>query len=149
MSAYDDAPGGSHRVGVDDDAHPDVADQSLGTMVTNLSNDLSKLMRQEVALAKAELKDEVAKAGKGAGMLAGAAFAGWMVAIFLSATIMWALDKVMDLTWATLIVTLLWGIAAAALFVVGRKTLQSIDPKPQQTVESLKEDAQWLKPQKS
>jgi hypothetical protein len=55
----------------------------------------------------------------------------------------------MDLTLAALIVTLLWGIAAAVLGLSGKKKLQALNPKPEQTIDSLKEDAQWLKAQKS
>lgn len=129
--------------------HIQSSDESLGEMVSQLTTDLATLTRQEMALAKAELRDEVKKAGKGVGMLGGAAFAGWMLALFLSITIMWALDEVMDLVWAALIVAVLWGIAAAVLYTSGRKALSEVNPKPEQTVDSLKEDAKWLKTQKS
>ncbi len=128
---------------------PDVEDQSVGALVGRMSTHLSQLMRQEMALAKAELQEEAKQAAKGAGMLAGAGFAAWMVAIFATVTLMWLLDKAMDLTLAALIVTLLWGIAAAALFVVGRNQLKQVNPKPEQTVESWKEDKEWLKAQKN
>jgi len=128
---------------------PDVEDQSVGSLVGRMSTHLSTLMRQEMELAKVELREEATKAAKGAGMLAGAAFAGLMVAIFISLTLMWLLDKAMDLTWATLIVTLLWAAIAAVLFAIGRKNLKQVNPKPEQTVESLKEDKEWLKAQKN
>jgi uncharacterized membrane protein YqjE len=128
---------------------PDVEDQSVGSLVGRMTTHLSELMRQEIALAKVELQAEAQKAAKGAGMLAGAGFAAWMVAIFASFTLVWLLDKAMDLWLAALIVTLLWGVAAAALFVVGRKQLKQVNPKPEQTVESLKEDKEWLKAQKN
>jgi uncharacterized membrane protein YqjE len=128
---------------------PDVEDESVGSLVGRMTTHLSELMRQEIALAKAELQAEAQKAAKGAGMLAGAGFAAWMVAIFASFTLVWLLDKAMDLWIATLIVTLLWGVAAAALFVTGRKQLKQVNPKPEQTVESLKEDKEWLKAQKN
>lgn len=124
-------------------------DESVGELVSQLTSDLGDLTRQELALAKAELQAEAKKAGKGAGMLGGAAFAGWMVALFVSFTIMWALDEAMDLIWAALIVAALWAVVAAVLAMRGRKELQEVSPKPDQTVESLKEDAQWLKPRKS
>ncbi|QNE17659.1 phage holin family protein [Kribbella qitaiheensis] len=133
------------------DGRPDrlSMDESVGEMVSKLTTDLGQLTRQELALAKAELQAEAKKAGKGAGMLGGAAVAGWMVALFLSLTVMWALDEAMDLIWAALIVAALWGVAAAVLATSGRKQLQQVDPKPDQTVESLKEDARWLKTRKS
>jgi uncharacterized membrane protein YqjE len=120
-------------------------DESVGELVSQLTTDLGDLTRQELALAKAELQAEAKKAGKGAGLLGGAALAGWMVALFLSLTIMWALGEAMDLVWAALIVTALWAIAAAVLATTGRKELREVSPKPDQTVESLKEDAKWLK----
>ncbi|WP_328523180.1 phage holin family protein [Kribbella sp. NBC_00359] len=124
-------------------------DESVGQLVSQLTTDLGQLTRQELALAKAELQAEAKKAGKGAGMLGGAAFAGWMVALFLSLTVMWALDEAMDLIWAALIVAAIWAVVAAVLATTGRKELQEVNPKPDQTVESLKEDAKWLKTRKS
>ena len=128
---------------------PDVEDQSVGALVGRMTTHLSDLMRQELALAKAEIRAEAQKAAKGAGMLAGAGFAAWMVAVFASVTLMWLLDKAMDLWLAALIVTLLWGAVGAVLFVTGRNQLKQVNPKPEQTVESLKEDKEWLKAQKN
>lgn len=144
--------GGSTAVGATaaPSAHPDVEDQSLGSLVGRLSSDVSTLMRQELALAKAELREEGKKAGKGAGMLGGAGLAGYFVLLFLSLTLMWALgDELMPLWAAALIVMVLWAIAAAVLFVMGRKQLKEVNPKPEQTVETLKEDKEWVKAQKS
>ncbi|MEV4263952.1 phage holin family protein [Kribbella sp. NPDC049584] len=141
MTVGDRPPGsGMHRLSVD---------ESVGELVSQLTSDLGQLTRQELALAKAELQVEAKKAGKGAGMLGGAAFAGWMAALFVSLTAMWALDKVMDLIWAALIVAVVWAVVAVVLAAKGRKELQEVNPKPDQTVESLKEDAKWLKTQKS
>lgn len=128
---------------------PDVEDESVGSLVGRLTTHVSQLMQQELALAKAELRDEVKQAGKGAGMLAGAGFAGWMLAIFASLTLMYLLEMGMNITLAALIVSLLWAAVAAALFVMGRKQLKQVNPKPEQTVESLKEDKEWLKAQKN
>lgn len=124
-------------------------DESVGELVSQLTTDLGELTRQELALAKAELQTEAKKAGKGAGMLGGAAFAGWMVALFVSLTVMWALDEAMDLIWAALIVAVVWAVVAVVLAMTGRKELREVNPKPDQTVESLKEDAKWLKTRKS
>ncbi len=124
-------------------------DESVGRLVSQLTTDLGQLTRQELALAKAELQAEAKKAGKGAGMLGGAAFAGWMVALFISLTVMWALDEAMDLIWAALIVAAAWAVVATVLAMTGRKELREVNPKPDQTVESLKEDAKWLKSRNS
>lgn len=142
-STYEPERAGGER------AESDSEDRSLGSLVSSLSGDMSKLMRQELTLAKAELREEAKEAGKAAGMLGGAAFAAWMTAIFLSVTLMWLLWKAMDLTLAALVVALLWGVAAAVLGFAGKKKLQGLNPKPEQTIDSLKEDAQWLKAQKN
>lgn len=146
-----DLGGGAHAVssGGSTTSHPDVENESLGSIVSRVSSDLSTLMRQELALAKAELTEEAKTAGKGAGMLAGAGVAGWMAILFLSMTLMWALGNAMDLTWAALIVTVLWAVVAGVLAIQGRNTLKQVNPKPEATVQSLKEDAQWLKAQKN
>jgi hypothetical protein len=132
-----------------DQSRPDVENESVGSLVSQLTSDFSTLVRQEVALAKAELTEEAKKAGKGAGMLAGAGFAGWMIAVFATVALMLALGSFMALGWAALIVTVLWAIVAAVLFSMGRKQLKQVNPKPEQTVQSLKEDKEWVKAQKS
>jgi F0F1-type ATP synthase assembly protein I len=148
-----------------EEGHPNVEGTSVGQLIGEVTRDLSTLMRQELELAKAELRadankatDEVkaqaGKAGKGAGMLAGAGVAGLMLAVFLSCALWWALENVMDAGLAALIVAVLWGIIAAVLYSVGRKTLKTIDftrlkqinPKPEQTVETLQQVPGALKP---
>jgi hypothetical protein len=128
-----------------DDRREEVEQTSVGELIGNISNDLSTLFRQEVELAKAELKQEASKAGKAAGMLGAAGYAGHLTAVLLSFALVFALGNVMDLGWAALIVGAIWGIAAAVLFVNGRKKLKTVDPVPHRTVDTLKEDAQWLK----
>lgn len=124
---------------------PDVSDRSLGELVGELTSDLSKLMRQEVELAKVELKAEASKAGKAGGMLAGAGVLGHLALVFASLTLMFALANVMDLAWAALIVTVLWAVVAGVLAMVGKKKLAEVNPKPERTIETLKEDARWAK----
>jgi hypothetical protein len=118
---------------------------SVGEIIGEISDDLSNLFRQEVELAKAEIRQEAAKAGKAARMLGGAGLAGYMVALFLTFAVMFGLGNVMDLGWAALIVMVIWGVIGAALYAVGRNKLRTVSPVPRQTVETLKEDGQWLK----
>ncbi|MET9225772.1 phage holin family protein [Lentzea sp. NPDC003310] len=120
-------------------------DASLGDLVSELTGDLSKLMRQELELAKAEIRQEAAKAGKAGGMLAAAGFAGYMTTVLISLALVFALGAVMPLGWAALIVAALWGIAGAVLYSTGRAKLRTVNPKPERTVETLKEDAEWAK----
>ncbi|GAA1314930.1 phage holin family protein [Saccharothrix xinjiangensis] len=118
---------------------------SLGELVGELTQDLSKLMRQELELAKAEIRQEASKAGKAAGMLGAAGFAGYMTAVLLSLALVFALGAIMPLGWAALIVAALWGIAGFALFSTGRARLRTVSPKPERTIETLKEDAEWAR----
>ena len=118
---------------------------SLGQLVGELTEDLSRLMRQELELAKAELRQEASKAGKAAGMLGAAGFAGYMTAVLLSLALVFALGSLMGLGWAALIVAVLWGAAGFALFSTGRKRLRDVNPKPERTIETLKEDAEWAR----
>jgi hypothetical protein len=118
---------------------------SIGEIIGEISDDLSQLFRQEVELAKAEVRQEATKAGKAAGMLGGAGLAGYMVALFVTLALMFGLGNVMDLGWAALIVAVVWGVVGAVLYAAGRNRLRTVTPVPRQTVETLKEDAQWLK----
>jgi hypothetical protein len=118
---------------------------SLGEIISDISAGLSELFRKEVELAKAEIRVEASKAGKAAGMFGGAGVAAWLTAIMLSLALAFGLGNVMDLGWASLIVAVLWAIIAAVLFVVARGKAKEVSPMPRQTVDTLKEDAQWLK----
>ena len=119
---------------------------SVGELVGSVATDLSTLMRQELELAKAELSDEAKKAGKGAGMLGGAGYAAHMVSLLLTVALVLALGSFLPDAVAALIVAALWAVIAAVLFVRGRAALKSVNPKPEQTIESLKEDKQWASP---
>jgi hypothetical protein len=124
---------------------PDVSDLSVGQLVGQMTSDASKLFKAELDLAKAELKDELQTAGRGAGMLTGAGVGAVFVLSFLSLALMFALGTVMGLGWAALIVAALWGIAAAVLAASGRSALKQVRPGIPETVESVKEDARWVK----
>ncbi|MEU6739955.1 phage holin family protein [Streptosporangium sandarakinum] len=121
------------------------AEPSLGQLVGEVGEDLSKLFRQEVELAKAEIRQEASKAGKAAGMLSGAGVAGLVVALFVSLAVMFGLGAVMPLGWAALIVAVVWAVIGGVLYTNGRKRMSEVSPKPEQTVETLKEDARWAR----
>jgi hypothetical protein len=123
----------------------DVSNVSVGELVGQVAQDLSTLMRQELDLAKAEVKQEVTKTGKAAGMMGAAGFAGYMVLLFASIAAWWGLANVMDQGWAALIVTGIWAVIGAVLFVVGRRRLKEVNPKPERTIETVKELPDALK----
>jgi predicted butyrate kinase (DUF1464 family) len=120
-------------------------DGSVGELVSAVSADAQTLFRQEVELAKAEMRQEATKAGKAAGMFGGAGFAGYMVALFLSLAAAAALDNVLDAVWAALIVTGGWAVIGAVLFVLARSRMRSVSARPDQTMETLKENARWAR----
>ena len=110
---------------------------SLGDLLGEVTSDLSTLMRQEIELAKAELKQSATRAGRGAGMLGGAGYAALMAVFFLSVALWWALGYLTGLGWSAVIVAVIWGAIALVLFVVGRKQLKSVEGAPR-TVETIK-----------
>ncbi|MFJ4209492.1 phage holin family protein [Paenarthrobacter sp. NPDC089675] len=127
------------------EAHIKAETVPLGELLGDLTRDVSTLMRQEVELAKAELKESATKAGKGAGMLGGAAWAGHLAVVFLSLALWWALGQLVGLGWSAVIVAVIWGIIAAVLASMGRKELKTIQGLPR-TAETVKEIPPTLKP---
>ena len=113
--------------------------RDLGQIVSDLTSHFSELMRQEVALAKAEVQSSAKQAGKGAGMLGGAALAGNLALVFLSLAAWWALAILIGdhdhpaLGWAGLIVAVVWAIIAGALAASGKSKLKDVDGLPQTT----------------
>ena len=128
---------------------PKQADRSLGELVAEMSAELSSLMRAEVQLAKVELKEEVGKAGKAGGMFGAGAVTGYFALLFASLALAWLLDQAIPRSLAFFVVAVLYGVAAAVLIARGRAEMKNVDPVPRQTVETLKEDVEWVKAQKS
>lgn len=140
------ADSGASRITAEEAGRPDVEGVSVGQLISEVTTDLSTLMRQELELAKAELKAEASKAGKGAGMLGAAGLAGYFLLLFLSIALWWGLGSLLGARgWSALIVAALWGIAAAVLASMGRKKLKEVQPTPERTVETLKEVPDALK----
>ena len=126
-------------------AHAKAETSSLGDLLGEVTRDMSTLMRQEVELAKVELRQSATRAGKGSGMLAGAGVAGHFVLLFLSLALWWALGTLMGLGWSGVVIAVIWAIVAAVLASMGRKELKAIKGLPQ-TTETLQEIPPTLKP---
>jgi hypothetical protein len=123
----------------------DARERPIGELVKDLSSQTSTLVRKEIELARAEIQQKGKVAGKGAGMLAGAAVAGLLALGALTAALIALLDKAMATWVAALIVMALWAIVALVLAKTGQKALQRATPPAPQTVETVKEDIQWAK----
>lgn len=112
-------------------------ERSLGELVSEVTQDLSTLMRQEIELAKAEAAQTAKDAGKGAGMLSGAAYGAGMVLLFLSIALWWALGNLMGYGWSALVVAVVWAVIAGVLALMGKKEIQQA-PGMDRTTDSLK-----------
>jgi hypothetical protein len=124
-------------------------ERSIGALVGEATSELSLLVRKEVELAKLEMKEQGARAADSAKYLGIAAFCGYLAAVLLSFAAAWGLAEVMPASVAFLIVAVVLGVVAGVAFLAGRKRLHELHPIPEETVETLKEDVQWLKSRKS
>ena len=120
------------------------AETSLGDLLGEVTRDLSTLMRQELELAKAELRQSAARAGMGAGLLGGAGYAAIMAVLFLSIALWWGLGYLVGNGWSGLIVAGLWALIGLVLYLMGRKELKTVKGAPR-TVDSLKKIPDTLK----
>ncbi len=123
--------------------------ESLGDLFSRLTTDLSKLMHDEVELAKVELKESAREAGTAGASLGAAGVFGLLALLLLSFAAAWGLAEVLPEGVGFLIVGGAYGVVALALLAFGRQRLKTIKPVPEQTVETLKEDVAWAKQQMS
>lgn len=128
----------------------DVSQVGVGDILRGVTADLSKLVSQEIELAKLEVKAEAKKAGTIAGAFGGAGAAGYFAVLFLSLTLMFLLAGWFNsLTWAALVVFVVWAAVGAVLFLRARALAKTLNPVPEVTVQTLKEDQEWLKTRNS
>ena len=106
---------------------------TVGELFSEVAEDLSTLMRQEVELAKAELRQSAIRAGKGAGLLAGAGVSGHMVLLFASVAAWWGIGDATGHGWSALIVAAIWLMIAAVLGLMGRREIGAVPGIPQTT----------------
>lgn len=119
---------------------------SLGELFSEVTSDLSALLRKEVELAKTEAREEISQAGKAAGMLGAAGVAGWLALVMLSLALAWLIDQGLNRALSFAIVGVLWAIGAAVLATTGKRRLSQIETLPQ-TKETIKEDVEWARTQ--
>jgi hypothetical protein len=121
------------------------ATTSLGDLLGNVTKDVSTLMRQEIALAKAEISDSAKKAGKGAGLLGGAGYAGLMAVFFLSVALMVGLGYLFDdQAWGAVVVAVIWAVIGLVMYLQGRKQLKTVQGAPR-TTDSVKKIPEAMK----
>jgi hypothetical protein len=123
-------------------------DRPTGELLKDLSDHTTTLVKQEMELAKAELQEKGKQAGMGAGMFGGAGLFGLGAFAALTACLIAALDQVMEIWLAALVVAVAYAVIAAVLAITGKnKVKQAVPPVPEQAKESVKEDMTWAKTQ--
>jgi uncharacterized membrane protein YqjE len=125
----------------------DLRERSLPELLTQLSQETSTLVKQELDLAKAELTQQGKRAGIGAGFIGGGALFGLGAFGAFTACLIALIGLAMQTWLAALIVTAVYGAIAAVLALRGKDKIQEATPPAEQTVETLKEDVRWAKTQ--
>jgi uncharacterized membrane protein YqjE len=125
----------------------DRQERSIGELFSDLGNEISALVRNEIALAKVELKQNASRVARNLVFVVAGALIGYIAMMALVATIIIALATVMAAWGAALLVTIVVGIVAAALVMKGLKALKQTDLTPRQTVQTIKEDFVWARQQ--
>jgi len=121
-------------------------ERSVGELLKQLADETTTLMRQELELAKAEMREKAGKAGPGFGMWGAAGAMALLALGSLTAFLILALDGAMPNWLAALIVGLVYAAIAGLLYLRGkRKVDEAGSPVPEQAIETLKEDVQWAK----
>jgi Flp pilus assembly protein TadB len=121
--------------------------RSVADVLQDIVANVQTIIRSEVRLAKAEVTEEVIKAGRAAGMMAGGLVAAWFTAWFLLLAVLFGLATIMPIWAAALLLFVIMGILAAVLVSAGKKRLRAVHPTPEKTIETMKENVEWVKNQ--
>jgi uncharacterized membrane protein YqjE len=126
----------------------ELRDRPTGELLRDLSDHTTTLVKQEMELAKAELQEKGKQAGLGAGMFGGAGLFGLGAFAALTACLIAALDQVMEIWLAALVVAVAYAVIAVVLAMTGKQRVkQAVPPVPEQAKDSVKEDMEWAKTQ--
>jgi hypothetical protein len=119
--------------------------RSAGEIVQDVMRDVGEIVRAEVRLARAEMLEKAKAAGAGAGMLGGAAVCGLLGGMCFAAAAIAALSLAMAVWLAAAIVCVLLLAVAGGMYAAGRKMLKQVNPVPERTRQTLKDDLEWAK----
>lgn len=122
-------------------------DSSVGELFSDLTRQISRLVREEVALASTEMSHKASTAGRGIGLLIGGGLVLYAAFLVLAAGLVLLLAQVIVPWLAAFLVALLVAGGGYLLVQAGREALKALDPAPHQTIETLKEDLTWAKAQ--
>jgi hypothetical protein len=122
-----------------------IGERSAGEIMQDVLRDVGEVVRGEVRLARAEISEKASKAGKAGGMFGGAALFGLMGFGSLVVAGIAALAILMPLWLAALLMGIFLACLGAAAYAAGKARMKEIDPVPERTVRTIKEDVQWAK----
>jgi len=122
-----------------------IGERSAGEIMQDVVRDVGEVVRGEVRLARAEMSEKARQAGKAGGFFGGAAVCGLMAVAAMVAAAIAGLALVMPLWLAALIMGVLLACIGGAMFAGGRAKMKEIQPVPERTVQTIKDDVQWAK----
>lgn len=122
-------------------------ERPLGELFADLANETSALVRNEVALAKVEITDKATRVGKNVASLFIGGAVAYAAMLAIGAAVILLLATVMPAWLSALIVGVVVGVVGWMLISKAAAALRRTELKPRETVQSLKEDAQWIKDQ--
>jgi cobalamin biosynthesis protein CobD/CbiB len=123
---------------------PPSPEPTIGELVAGMTADFGTLVRKELELAKAEVREEAKTSGKAVGMFGAAGVAGWFALLFVSFALAWGLAEIMPTGFAFLLVGLLYAAVAAFVAMQAKERMRTVRP-PQNTIETVKEDVAWAR----
>lgn len=126
---------------------PAMTDRSFAEVLDDIAGNVQGIIRSEVRLAKAEIQEETVKAGKVARMAGSGAVLGLYALGFLLLACFFALEIAVTAWLAALIVAVIAGAAAGVLINLGITRMKLVHPRPERTIETLKENVEWVKNQ--
>ena len=122
-------------------------DRSIGELVAELSRETTTLVRQELQLAKAEMSQKATRVGKNVGFLVVGGVVAYTGLLAIVAAVIIVLGNVIPLWISALAVGAAIALVGLVLVAKGANTLRQEDPAPRETMETLKEDKEWLRDQ--
>lgn len=125
-------------------SHATNPEPSLGELVAGMTADVGTLVRKELELAKAEIREEAKSSGKAAGLFGAAGVAGHMALLFLSLALAWGLTEIMPEGFAFLLVGVVYAVVAYVATTQAKQRMREVRP-PEQTIETVKEDVAWAR----
>jgi uncharacterized membrane protein YqjE len=128
---------------------PKEPDRSTSEIVGSVATGFGDLVAKQLQLAKLEMTDEMRKAARASSMLVAAGLAGYLALTMITVAAALWLDEIVHPAVAFAVVALVWAVVAAVLASVGRERFRQVDPVPQQTIKTVKEDVEWARTQKS